>query len=129
MSRLLVNNFDVFETNETVLVVFNQDRIVEEESIEWLAVETKNILCEIVGKTLILDFRKVIFFSTSMTRELLRLRSEAKSRRIPLILSGMNPLLKEMFRVTRLDSIFPMVERPEQVTRRKSKRGATREIA
>ena len=59
---------------------------------------------------LVLDFAEVRFLTSDMLSVLLRVRDLAHAKRGAIRLTSLSPIVREIFRITRLDRIFPITD-------------------
>lgn len=89
-------------------------KLNEELAIQAWGDELTNVL-EALPPTdrLIVNFQNVQFMSSSALRVLITLNTKTKVAKIALFLCSINPNIMEVFKITRLDTIFKI--RPTEV--------------
>ncbi len=96
-----------FETINSVTVAHLLDHnIVGEENVRAIFKELRDEIEPAAVTKLVLDFRDVEFVPSSVLAHLLTLAQKLKERQGTLKLCGLNPVLTEAFRVTRLSQKF-----------------------
>ncbi len=111
-----MNNTEIIETQTkdgVFIVSFRQPSIGGMEEIEKIAEMLRGLIrdgqvCEIV-----VDFSRVSFFSSQMLGLLVDIWRRTKDKGGTLLISGINPQLTRVFRITHLDKLFDFYETPE----------------
>jgi anti-sigma B factor antagonist len=78
-------------------------------SVEGIGAASKQIqdyISEMHPDKIIIDFAKVKFFSSQVLGLLLGIRAKMRSYNAEVLISGINPQLYRVFRITNLDRIF-----------------------
>lgn len=95
------------EHDGDVLVVFlTETEIRDEMEIQRIGDELSELVKE--AKKLVLDFDAVQFMSSAMIGKLVTLNKDAKARDIEFTMRNVGPTILEIFRITRLDRVFPL---------------------
>ncbi len=94
-------------TDEDVFIVsFNQPSLGGVSQIENIAETLRSLIRDRQPGSLVIDFTNVVFFSSQMLGLLVDLWRRMKEAGGKVIISGINPQLTRVFRITRLDKIF-----------------------
>ena len=90
-------------------------KLNEELAIQAWGDELTNVLEALPPRTdrLIVNFQNVQFMSSSALRVLITVNTKTKVAKIALFLCSINPNIMEVFKITRLDTIFKI--RPTEV--------------
>ncbi len=88
------------------VVTFKEASIVDEEGIAVTSVEIKGFIKENNPSGLVFDFGEVKFFSSRLLGLLLDVRSNLEAGNCEAVISGINPQLYRIFKITNLDKIF-----------------------
>lgn len=98
-------------TQEGVYVVsFNQPSICGVAQVETIADTLRSLIRDSQPANLVIDFSDVVFFSSQMLGLLVDLWRRMKDAGGKLFVSGINPQLNRVFRITHLDKIFDFYE-------------------
>ncbi|MBQ9372372.1 MAG: STAS domain-containing protein [Thermoguttaceae bacterium] len=82
-------------------------KLNEELTIQAWGEELTNTVQNIGGyQRVIVNFQNVKFMSSSALRVLITLNQTARSRKLALFLCCINPNILEVFKITKLDSLF-----------------------
>ena len=97
---------DIKTDNDVVIVVFKQASIGGIEGIEKIAERLRSVIGEHEGCKMVVDFSNVRFFSSQMLGLLVDVWRRIKDKDGVLLISGINPQLTRVFRITHLDKLF-----------------------
>jgi anti-sigma B factor antagonist len=98
--------FDLTTRGAVAVVALRDEKIVTEEAIERLGRQLNALVEEGDGKDLLLDFGRVDFLSSAALSSLIRLKKKTAAVGGRLRLCAIEPDLLEVFRITRLDTVF-----------------------
>lgn len=104
-----LHNSDILEINadDDILVVsFKQPSIGGIGQVEKIAEPLRDLVQQNQSCKMILDFSDVQFFSSQMLGLLVDLWRRLKDSGGALLISGINPQLTRVFRITHLDKLF-----------------------
>lgn len=101
---------DIRSTDDAVVVSFKQPSIGAAEGVENIRHTLRQLLQNEQPGKLIIDFSGVVFFSSQMLGLLVDLWRRMKDAGGTLLISGINPQLTRVFRITHLDRIFDFYE-------------------
>ena len=79
----------------------NDDLVIQEWGDQLLA-----LLDDKSCRKLLINFERVLFMSSSALRELIKINKKVKDSSAVLFLCGIDDNIMEVFRITRLDTIF-----------------------
>lgn len=99
--RIMVRYLD-----DAVIAACMDTRLNDEIGIQAWGEELYNLVDNLKGKKLVVNFQNVIFMSSSSLRVLITVNSRCKNKGIKLALCGINDNIMEAFKITRLDSVF-----------------------
>lgn len=115
MSGLLTLFFMTHESritkqyNGDVLVLeIQESRISEGEVIEALSHELEDAIQDIKYNKVLLDLQKVELMSSGMLSVLVKFYRELAERNGQFLLCGVQPPIRKVFEITRLDQLFRM---------------------
>ncbi len=97
---------EVSTTDGIFVVTFNQPSIHGPAQVETIAETLRSFIQDRGPDHLIVDFADVVFFSSQMLGLLVDLWRRMKAVGGKLVISGINPQLNRVFRITHLDKIF-----------------------
>ena len=102
--------------NATV-VAFTDERILEETDVRALRTSVEAIIEQAPGIHLVLDFRHVKFLSSAVLGLLIRVSKRIYERGGELRLCSIHPGIYEVFKITRLTSVFDIYEDADSAVR------------
>jgi len=88
------------------VVAFKATSISNVEAIAAAAKQTKKFIEENHPGRIVFDFEQVKFFSSQVLGLLLEIRAELQTYNGEVVISGINPQLHRIFKITNLDKIF-----------------------
>ncbi len=96
------------ETPEKIIVLVTDAKIVGETQIQEVGDGLLDVCERAVrtGKTLLVDFRGVLFMSSAMIGKLVLLSEAAKQQSLYLRMANISPNLLEVFNITRVHKLF-----------------------
>lgn len=89
-----------------VIVRFKSTNVSDVDAITGAAMQIKDFINEKQPGRLIFDFDGVKFFSSQVLGLLLDVRSRLKTYGAGMAVSGINPQLHRVFKITNLDKLF-----------------------
>ncbi len=104
---------DIKEDNGILIVFFRQPSISGIGEIEKIAQALEDLILNHHARKMIIDFSNVLFFSSQMLGLLVNLWRHMKDLEGVLLISGINPQLTRVFRITHLDKLFNFYENLE----------------
>ena len=104
---------DVDNVGDVYVVSLNQASIGGVEGIEHIRQTLYDLVSRQQPRKLVIDFSAVCFFSSQMLGLLVDLWRRMKNAGGSLLISGINPQLTRVFRITHLDKIFDFYEDTE----------------
>lgn len=91
----------------TILIVRFQDvSIIDESRIEAVGNELKELISKSDQQKMVLSFDNVEFMSSAMIGKLVHFNNMCKSEKVALRLCDINPNVKKVFDLMRLDKLF-----------------------
>ncbi|MBN2312608.1 MAG: STAS domain-containing protein [Sedimentisphaerales bacterium] len=90
----------------TAIVAFLSPSMSDVDTISAASTQIKNYVKEHRPRALIFDFEAVKFFSSLVLGLLLDVRGRMASYHGEVLISGINPQLHRVFKITNLDKIF-----------------------
>ena len=101
---------DDFYATRTVdgvcIVTFRQSHILDAVTIERMAASLKDLVDQAAERRFVFDFASVTYLSSSALGMLIGLQRHFAQRKETLKLAGINPEIMEVFRITKLDTVF-----------------------
>ena len=93
---------------EVTVVSFENDKILDEMLIQQLGDELIELTQNDDVKKIVVNFDQVEFMSSAMIGKLVLLNKKCGAANKPLRFCSINSNLMEVFRLTNLDSVFPI---------------------
>lgn len=111
-------------SKEGILTIqFLDPRILDETQQARVAQDVVDMLNKTSEEKVILDFKPVQFMASAMLGKLVMIHKKCKEFKIKLKLSGIDPEIRNVFKMTKLDKLFD-IEKDEEAARKAfSKRG------
>ena len=88
------------------VVGFHATSISNSDGIACASAQIEKFVAENNPKVIVFDFEPVKFFSSQVLGVLLNIRSKLKAYNGEVVISGINPQLHRVFKITNLDKIF-----------------------
>ena len=104
---------DIRRDNGVFVVSFKQASIGGIGEVEKIAETLRELIKDQDVCNMVVDFSTVSFFSSQMLGLLVDIWRRIKDRGGKLLISGINPQLTRVFRITHLDKLFDFYENPE----------------
>ncbi|MFA5238734.1 MAG: STAS domain-containing protein [Phycisphaerae bacterium] len=99
-------NVEITNKGNATIVAFKTAAISNVEEIASASREIKKFIEEKKPKEVVIDFEQVRFFSSAVLGLLLDIRAKLKIYDGKIAISGINPQLYRVFKITHLDRIF-----------------------
>ena len=99
------------------IAAFSAASICDSEVIAAISSRIKGFIDESRPRAVIFDFEMVKFFSSQLLGVLLDVRAKAELYDVKVVISGINPQLYRVFRITNLDKIFRFFPDKESAVR------------
>jgi anti-sigma B factor antagonist len=102
------NNIDIEikKLEDVAVVVFNAASISDVAGIEKVSMQIKRFIADNRPKKMVIDFVHVKFFTSQAIGLLLDLWRKLQTNGGEVVISGINPQLHRVFKITNLDKIF-----------------------
>ena len=97
---------EITRRKNTAVVAFKAPSISDVEQIATASQQIKQFVDENHPRALVFDFGGVKFFSSKVLGLLLDLRAGLQAQDGELFISGINPQLYRIFKITNLDKVF-----------------------
>lgn len=91
---------------EAVIVAFMSPSMSDVDGITAISAKIKDFVKNNTPQTLIFDFETVKFFSSLVLGLLLDIRGKMSAYNGEVLISGINPQLHRVFKITNLDKVF-----------------------
>jgi anti-anti-sigma factor len=101
---------EITKDGEIAVVAFKSGCISDIEGIAAAGRQIKEFIGNDKPKRLIFDFAEVRFFSSQVLGLLLDVRARLQKDEGKVVISGINPQLHRVFKITNLDKIFQFFE-------------------
>ena len=97
---------DIKKDNDVLIVLFRQPSISGIGEMEKIAEILQDLIRNHLTRKMVIDFSNVSFFSSQMLGLLVNIWRRMKDIEGTLLISGINPQLTRVFRITHLDKLF-----------------------
>ena len=101
---------DEFYTSRSLdgvcVVTFRQSHILDSVTIDRISTRLKELVDAATEDRFLFDFDRVVYLSSSALGMLIGLQRRIVQRQARMKLSGINPEVMEVFRITKLDTVF-----------------------
>jgi anti-sigma B factor antagonist len=104
---------DIKKDNDVLIVLFRQPSISGIGEMEKIAETLQGLIQNHHTRKMVIDFSNVCFFSSQMLGLLVNIWRRMKDSEGTLLISGINPQLTRVFRITHLDKLFDFYDDPE----------------
>jgi anti-sigma B factor antagonist len=101
---------DITTDNDVLVVLFKQASIGGIGEVEKIADTLRRLVGTQQPCKMVIDFSQVSFFSSQVLGLLVELWRRMKDTGGALLISGINPQLTRVFRITHLDKLFEFYE-------------------
>lgn len=110
--------------NKGVHFAYFQDvRIIDESRIESLGQDLTNLINQIEGDKLVLNFQNVGFMSSAMIGKLIQFNNRCEAAKVELRLCGINKNIETVFKTMKLEKVFKMEADEDAAIKSFEKRG------
>jgi anti-sigma B factor antagonist len=97
---------DISEEGEAAIVAFQKSSVSNVDEITAASKEIREYIKENQPRKVVFDFERVRFFSSQVLGLLLDARARLGEYEGEVVLSGVNPQLYRVFKITNLDKVF-----------------------
>jgi len=108
-SRLLIQSF-----RDVTVVNFSDASILDTVQVQQIGEELYDLVETKANRKLVLDFANVKFLSSSALGVLITLRKKADEIKGTVLLCGMRPDLRKIFKITNLEKLFVFFDNEEK---------------
>jgi anti-sigma B factor antagonist len=99
-------NLEIKNQGDVAVVVFNATSISEVAGIERISQQIRQFITDNRPKKMVIDFVQVKFFTSQVLGLLLDTWRKLQADGGEVVISGINPQLHRVFKITNLDKIF-----------------------
>ena len=103
-------NLLVQSIKNVTVVQFQESAILDALMIQEISEELNHLVETQHQQKLLLDFMKVKFLSSSALGILVTLRKKVDANKGDLVICGMNPELRKVFKITNLEKLFKFAD-------------------
>jgi len=97
---------EVENIGDVTVVCLTDRKILVEQSIQVIGEQLLNLVNESGRKKLLLNFRNVEYMSSAVLGMLVTLNKKVLAAGGKLVLCGIDPQIREVFEITKLDKLF-----------------------
>ena len=101
---------DLEEVNDVTIARFTDKKILDESNIQIIGNQLFNLVDEDHRQKIVLDFTNVEYLSSAALGKLITMDKKVKAAGGKLRLCSIRPDIKEVFKITRLDKLFQIVD-------------------
>jgi len=100
--------YEVRRVEGVAILTFRQSQILDAIIIERMATSLKEFIGKAAESRFIFDFERVTYLSSSALGMLIGIQKRIAQRKVQLKLAGVRDEIMEVFRITKLDTVFDM---------------------
>jgi anti-sigma B factor antagonist len=101
---------DIEEVNDVTVARFTDKKILDESNIQIIGNQLFNLVDEDHRQKIVLDFTNVEYLSSAALGKLITMDKKVKAAGGKLRLCSIRSDIKEVFKITRLDKLFTIVD-------------------
>ncbi len=105
---------DLEEVSDVTIARFTDKKILDESNIQIIGNQLFNLVDDDHRQKIILDFTNVEYLSSAALGKLITMEKKVKAAGGKLRLCAIRPDIKEVFKITRLDKLFQIVDDREK---------------
>ncbi len=102
------DRIQVEDEGDIAIVHFVDKKILDEQNITAVGDQLFQLVDEMGRRKLLLNFKNVDFLSSAVLGKLVTLNRKVQGARGKLVLCNLNKDLLEVFKITRMDKLFPI---------------------
>ena len=100
----------ITQLGDVTLVNFRNASILDGPTVEAIGEELYDLVDNQAQRKILLDFSSVRFLSSSMLGVLISMQKKTKSIKGRMVLAGLRPKLREVFKITGMNKLFEFAE-------------------
>ena len=104
---------NITQENDIAVIGFKAGSICVSEEISNISKQIEDFIEQKKPKAVIVDFGPVKFFSSQVLGIIINIRAKTRAYDGEVVISGINPQLYRVFKITNLDKIFRFFENQE----------------
>jgi anti-sigma B factor antagonist len=104
---------EIEDIGDVTVVCFTDRKILDEQNIQVIGEQLFSLVDEMSRKHLLLNFTNVEYMSSAALGKLITLNKKVQASGGRLVLCNIDPQIREVFEITRLDKLFT-IRRDEQ---------------
>lgn len=105
---------DLEEVNDVTIARFTDKKILDESNIQIIGNQLFNLVDDDHRQKIVLDFTNVEYLSSAALGKLITMEKKVKAAGGKLRLCAIRSDIKEVFKITRLDKLFQIVDDREK---------------
>ncbi|MHC4880703.1 MAG: STAS domain-containing protein [Planctomycetota bacterium] len=110
----MTKHFEATETGGAVIVRLLEERLVDDQIVQTLGNQLRELVRKDGPPNLILDLSLVVIICCSLLGKLITLNKQVRSAGGTLQLCGISPRIYEIFAITKLNKLFAMYDDQQQ---------------
>ena len=108
---------EITTQDDVTVVSFNERSIGGVADVEAFSVQIIQLIEDKKPTKMVIDFERVKFFSSQTLGLLLHIRNKLRTYGGDIVISGINPQLHRVFRITNIDKIFSFYDNIEDAVK------------
>lgn len=105
-----MNNLEHSFENNNLIVKIKESKLMDDAAIVVLAEKIIALLESVTGNECTIDFSEVQYISSSMLGKIVAINKKSKEKNVKVILKSVNPDIKEIFQITKLEKFFTFID-------------------
>ena len=97
---------EIEDIGDVTVVCFTDRKILDEQNIQVIGEQLFSLVDELSRKNLLLNFSNVEYMSSAALGKLITLNKKVQASDGRLVLCNIDPQIREVFEITRLDKLF-----------------------
>jgi len=97
---------EIEDIGDVTVVCFTDRKILDEQNIQIIGEQLFSLVDEMSRKQLLLNFSNVEYMSSAALGKLITLNKKVQATGGRLVLCNIDPQIREVFEITRLDKLF-----------------------
>ena len=97
---------EIEDIGDVTVVCFTDRKILDEQNIQVIGEQLFSLVDEMSRKNLLLNFSNVEYMSSAALGKLITLNKKVQASDGRLVLCNIDPQIREVFEITRLDKLF-----------------------
>lgn len=105
-----MNNLEHSFEGNNLVVKIKESKLIDDSAIVLLSEKIISLLESVTGDECTIDFSEVQYISSSMLGKIIAINKKSKEKNVKIILKSVNPDIKEIFQITKLEKFFTFID-------------------